>query len=99
MMSEIKNAKIDSTMLGYEGHNILTCMLYLSYGSSSAQAFGGYNLTTPSELKKWVQKILEVVGVENWEDLPGKHIRVESDSGRIYKIGNLLEDKWFTAGE
>ncbi|HEM6454695.1 TPA: hypothetical protein U2D46_000501, partial [Streptococcus suis] len=37
-----------------------------------------------------------VVGVSTWEDLPGKHIRIESDGfgDRVTKIGNLIKDDW-----
>ena len=38
---EIRNAVIQSTMLGYEDHGILTCFLHLDY-SGAGQGFGGY---------------------------------------------------------
>lgn len=44
-----------------------------------------------------ISKILDVVGVDKWEDLPGKHIRFE-DAGwgsTVTKIGNIITDKWF----
>ena len=104
MERQIKNAKIESTSLGYEDHGILTIFLGLDY-SGAGQGFGGYALDQYDELEKkriptklsgiWIQKILEVVGVDKWEDLKGKYIRVESDMGKVYKIGNLLEEKWF----
>lgn len=100
---ETKNAKIESAMLGFEGHGILTCMLYLDYdGGGSSKAFGGYNLNSGAELLRWVKGVLKVVGVENWEDLKGKVIRVQREdtwNGKIVKIGNLLEDKWFSPSE
>ena len=65
---ETKNATIKSTMLGYyEDHGILTA-LYLDYGDSSVQGFGGYGLDEYSEEEKkrvphiecgrWVKEIL-----------------------------------------
>lgn len=95
-------------MLGYEDHGILTCYLHLDYGGSG-QGFGGYSLDEPIKDEegkflgrvptdatgKWVKEILNVVGVEKWEDLKGKYIRVEADFNKIHRIGNLLEDKWF----
>lgn len=94
---EIKNAKIDSTMLGYEGHGILTVEITLDYGGSM-QGFGGYQLSDPHDFHRWITELIKVVGVELWENLKGKYIRVECESGwngKIIRIGNLLEDKWF----
>ncbi|MCP6727318.1 MAG: hypothetical protein KJI69_04915 [Patescibacteria group bacterium] len=94
MSIEIKNAKIDNTMLGYEGHGILSFMIYLDYGGGACQGFGGYALG--KEYTTFViEGILKTVGVEKWEDLPGKHIRVKLEDGRVVEIGNVLEDKWF----
>ena len=72
----IKNAKIDKTKLGLE-EGWFTCWLYLNYGSS-CQGFGGYGLGD-----KWgisfIEEVLKVVGVDSWEELPGKYIRVETE--------------------
>ena len=39
---------------------------------------------------------MNVVGVERFNDLTGKYIRVETNgNGPIKKIGNIIEDKWF----
>ena len=43
MTREIKNVKIDDTMLGYENHGILTCILYMKW-DGGGQGFGGYEL-------------------------------------------------------
>ena len=105
---EIKNAKIESTTLGYEDHGIFTFMLHLDYGHSG-QGFGGYALDEPKppldRLRvdrqgtamgmQVIIEILNTVGVQNWEDLPGQYIRVEADHTKVIRIGHLLEDKWF----
>lgn len=43
-----------------------------------------------------MRMILETVGVRNWEDLPGKFIRVEHNGlgSSITRIGNIIEEKW-----
>ena len=43
-----------------------------------------------------IAKILDTVGVANWEELSGKYIRVEDNGlgSYITKFGNLIEDKW-----
>jgi len=99
---EIKNATIKSTTLGFEGHGLITCFLHLDY-SGGGQAFGGYGMG--GYFKKtgqqsgfgieFIERTLKVVGVEKWEDLPGKHIRVKAENVKIHEIGNILEDKWF----
>lgn len=107
----IQNAKIESTMLGYEGHGIMTFYLYLDYGGSG-QGFGGYALDAYDQRKKKrvghksfgeaVAEILRVVGVEKWEDLKGQFVRVEYPEGwnqTITGIGHVLEDKWFRPKE
>lgn len=94
---ETINAKIESTMLGFEDRGIMTWFLTLDFGGTG-QGFGGYALggaTTDFAIKR----ILKVVGVEKWEDLKGKYIRVKREPrGLIKSIGNLLEDKWFDPG-
>jgi hypothetical protein len=104
MNPEIKNARIDGTLLGYEDHGILTCFLYLDYGGTS-QGFGGYTLDEYDETvkrriptvygMKFVTEILRVVGVDSWEKLKGQHIRVEADWQAVHRIGHLLKDVWF----
>lgn len=101
---EEKNALIESTMLGYEDHGILTFSLHLKY-DGSGQGFGGYALDQWSEAHKErissracgtvIKRILETVGVEKWEDLKGEHIRVRAEFNKVHAIGNFLKDKWF----
>lgn len=110
-MSEVetKNARITSTTLGYEDHGILTCMLMLDYGDCGAQGFGGYGLDSYVKDREtrvgteygmqFIIEILNTVGVEKWEDLVGKHIRVKADWGKVHAIGNVLSDKWFNPEE
>ena len=93
------NARIKSTMLGYEDHGILTCFLNLEQ-NGTGQGFGGYRLDAPKGYSKftdlWVKQILKVVGVEKWESLEGKYIRVKGKAfGSIEGIGHITDDKWF----
>jgi hypothetical protein len=91
-MKEIKNAKITSTMLGFEDHGILTCMLHLDYGGMN-QGFGGYSLKYYGI--EFIEKVLRAVGVETWEELRGKHVRVEADNLKVYRIGHIIENRWY----
>lgn len=93
MKIEIKNARIKSTMLGYEDYGIMTFMLYLDYGHS-CQGVGGYCLGEEGSSMAVIMEILNIVGVDKWENLTGKHIRVKTTWTKVLEIGNFLEDKW-----
>ena len=102
----IKNAKIQSTMLGREDHGIMTFMIYINANGFSC-GIGGYSLDEfDSTIKtrvfrvesmEVISKILEVVGVDKWEDLPGQYIRFEDNGwgSTVTKIGNIIDNKWF----
>lgn len=102
----IRNARITSTMLGREDHGIMTFMLYIDAGDFSC-GVGGFCLdefSTDSQTRvfraksmKAISEILNVVGVDKWEDLPGKYIRFEDNGwgSTVTKIGNIIDDKWF----
>lgn len=119
MEDRTKNALIEDTMLGFEDHGIMTCFLHFDYGDAGHQGFGGYGLDEPkkdSEGKhigrfgsaygmEFIKQILETVGVEKWEQLKGKYVRVrfsEKPSGwsdKIEAIGHITKDKWFSPKE
>lgn len=103
---EIRNAKITSTMFGREDHGILTFMIFVEFHGGGC-GIGGYALDMydrESESRVYtakgleaISKILEVVGVDNWENLSGKYIRIKDNGwgSTIDEIGNLMCDKWF----
>src|ERR1700752_225337 len=92
--TKIENATIRDTHFGpNDSRNIMTFMLTLTFGDSTEQGFGNYNLTTTPCVK--IKNLLEVVGVNKWEDLKGKIIRTKTETRQIVAIGNLLKDKWF----
>lgn len=107
---KIKNAKISSTMLGREDHGIMTFMVYIDAYDLTC-GVGGYcldefNFATQTrvfraESMEVISKILEVVGVDKWEDLPGKYIRIEYNGlgTTVTKIGNIIEEKWLDLEE
>jgi hypothetical protein len=85
-------AKIESTMLGYESHGILSCMLTVTYGSSG-QGVGGYCLDTPvhddegnfvcrvgtAYGMEFVARMIRACGVDTWEQIKGRTIYVLQD--------------------
>lgn len=107
---EIKNAQIVSTMLGREDHGIMTFMITIKFGACGCAVGGyaldGYDRETKTRVfcaksMEAISKVLDVVGVDTWEQLPNKYIRIK-DQGwgkTIDEIGNLMEDKWFNLRE
>ena len=107
---EIRNAKITSTMLGREDHGIMTFMIFVEFYGAGC-GIGGYTLDqydrgTDTRIfsakgLECISKILETVGVNKWEDLPGSYIRVKDNGvgSTIDEIGNLMKDKWFNLRE
>ncbi|MDD2281259.1 MAG: hypothetical protein PHS80_00395 [Methanothrix sp.] len=90
------NAIIKSTHLGFEDHGIMTFWLNLEYSSCTGQRAGGYSIDG-SKGMDLITKILTIVGVKSWEELPGKYIRVYSTHIGVGAIFNILEDRgvWF----
>lgn len=85
-------AKITDTMLGYEGHGILTCVLTVDYGGS-AQGIGMYSLDEPVRDEndtflrrqgtafgaEFIARIIKACGVDTWEQVKGRTIYVLLD--------------------
>lgn len=109
-MTHIQNAVIESASLSAGDHGVLSGWLILDYGGSG-QGFGGYclardihtELTTPSPnfCGIFIQRCLEIGGVDKWEALAGRPIRVQlaNPYGRILAIGHFIEEKWFDPEE
>jgi len=105
---EIKNAIIKDTFLGVEDHGFFTFILHLDYGGSG-QAAGLFLLDSTHEKYKLtttglfvtplLREIFNISGVDCWEDLKGKHIRVKSDNEKVVSIGHVLNDKWINFRE
>ena len=105
-MKEIQNAKITKVDLSMADHGCLTLELGIE-GKGWGCCFGGYVLGygyvgaeefegSPKGIIE-IMRIMDVVGVSRFNEMKGKYIRVETEGwgGSIYKIGNIIEDKWF----
>lgn len=104
---EIKNAVIKSARIDMGDHGLLTAWLDLDYGGSG-QGFGGYSLYLPksfthhamlSHAGHFLFRVMEVAGVERWDQLPGKTVRVCSNHSGVEKIGHIVKDDWFCPRE
>lgn len=106
-MEKIENAKITKVSITMADHGCLTFWVYLDGGGWGC-GFGGYCVghgfldsdTFKAENGKGLEAmmhIMNVVGVEKWEDLEGKYVRCKTEgiSEPIYEIGNILKNKWF----
>lgn len=99
---ERRNAKIEYTRLGHE-RGLLTFVIGLSF-VGGGQGFGQYRLDSWDKKNnratgcrftaEMINSILETVGVENWEDLVGKYVRMEATRQKVHRIGHITEDKW-----
>jgi hypothetical protein len=111
MENEIKNAIIHSATISNDAHGILTAFIFLDFGDGGIQGFGGYALYVPPEpdeknhdirhstASHFIWRVMETVGVTNWEDLPGKPIRAKGDHIRIQSVGHIIHNKWFCPAE
>lgn len=110
-MNEIKNVKIINVSLTMADHGCLTFYLTLE-GDGWGVNYGGYCIgfgflgsdsftaENGSGLVA-IMRIMDTVGVQRWEDLKGKYIRIVNEGlgSSVKKIGNIIEDKWFNIDE
>ena len=107
---EIINAKITSTSITMADHGCLTFWVTVE-GSGFGVSIGGYSIghgyLGASKFDgngpglEAMMRIMDTVGVDTWEDLKGKYIRIESNGlmKPVNKIGHLIDDKWFDIDE
>lgn len=81
-------AKVESTMLGFEDHGMLTGYLHVNYGGL-AQGVGGYQLLDVAG--RWLIGVLRACGVTSWEQVKGRTIYVlkDPDTRRVEGIEPL----------
>lgn len=100
---EVKNAVIKSARIDTGDRGLLTAWLDLDYGGSG-QGFGGYALYLPKSFSHhelmscaghFLFRVMEVAGVERWDQLPGKTVRVVANHRGVEKIGHIVKDDWF----
>ena len=106
----IENALITNVDLSMADHGCLTLAMTLE-GGGWGVVYGGYCLGKgylgadddffdgSAAGMEYLIRIMDTVGVEKFQDLKGKYVRVATkgwgDSVKI--IGNIIHDKWFDA--
>jgi len=100
---ELCNAVIVSAEIRNDDHGLLTAWLNLKYEVYS-QSFGGYGLYLPKSFKHhtlespaghFIWRVMEIAGVSEWSELPGKTIRVKRNHCGVWAIGHIIKDDWF----
>ena len=110
---EIENAKITNVSLTMADYCSLTFWITVE-GASWGCSLGGFKIASgmlgakPEDFSAEtgnglvaIMRIMDVIGVERWEDLEGKYcrVKVEGWSGTIHCIGNIISNKWFDIKE
>lgn len=103
--TEIRNAIIKKTTLGYEDHGILTFWLHCE-GDGWGCGFGGFALDAYDKATDrrvstafgaaCISAVLQTLELDCWEKLPGTAVRVDTEGlgGRIRRLGHLIKDQW-----
>lgn len=91
-----KHGRVKNVFLGYEDHGILTISVMIEGdGNSWGQGFGLFGLGAHSRdsdqdelerLDRWVQSLLAVFGVHEWDSIKGRPVWALSSSGMIHAI-------------
>ena len=100
----VENVKITNVSLTMEDHGWLTFRIDVK-GNGFGCGIGGYAIgsghlgsnTFVGDRRgtEAIMRIMDVVGVERWEDLIGKYCRVKFEiPGPIKIIGNIIEERW-----
>ena len=106
----IENALITNVDLSMADHGCLTLAMTLE-GGGWGVVYGGYCLgkgylgadddffNGSAAGMEYLMRIMDTVGVEKFQDLKGKYIRVATKGlgSSVKIIGNIIHDKWFDA--
>jgi hypothetical protein len=107
---KIENALIKNVDLSMADHGCFTLSMTLD-GGGWGVVYGGYCLGKgylgadddffdgSAAGMEYLMRIMDTVGVEKFQDLKGKYIRVATKGwgSSVKIIGNIMKDQWFDA--
>ena len=94
-MDDILNGVIESVKLGIT-HGMLVGCIFVKH-TSGTQGYITHRLEHYDNFDSLsIVKILNAVGVNSWEDLKGKPVRVYGNATHLKAIGHYMESKWFS---
>ena len=105
---KIENAVIQDVDLSMADHGCLTLTMTLD-GGGWGVVYGGYCLgkgylgadddffSGSAAGMEYLIRIMDTVGVERFQNLKGKYVRVATKGwgGSVKIIGNIIKDQWF----
>jgi hypothetical protein len=100
--TQVTNAVIKQTFIGIE-QGVLG--VYLGVHVGGDQLVRIVNLQVESDGKPsaragdLIRNILEIVGVDTWELLSERAVRIKVEEGNVVAVGNLLTDNWLNFKE
>ena len=95
MANKIVNAKIKYSYLGFneDAELIIEIGFDCDLGFVRTKQIEFYDT-------EFVEKLLNALELQRWEDLPRKYARVEiNDDKSVIAIGNLIKEEWLKVGE
>jgi hypothetical protein len=101
---EARNAIIVNAGIGIDDPGMLSVYIVLDDGNGE-QVFGRgvympkSGINGRSYAGHFIYRVLEIAGVDAWNQLKGKAVRVIGDSAHIEAIGHIIADEWFNPGK
>lgn len=88
---KIANAKIKFTQSGFNDDNT-SLVMQIGFEIANKETVITNKFIFDTER---IKELLNVLELRSFEELPRKLARVCIRNGKVLKIGNIIEDKWF----
>jgi hypothetical protein len=72
-----------------DGDQVFGCGVYTPKSGIDGKNYAGH----------FLYRVLEVAGVDKWDQLEGRAVRVVGDDACIEAIGHIIADVWFNPGK
>lgn len=96
----IANCVITETHIGFDNNKNLVMLLGLEGDGWSAPFAISYgNEVIKPYMANFIEELLSVLCIDEWDNLKGMSIRAVIDDNRISKIGHIVKNRWFSYTE